>query len=449
MSALLRSTVEESYSSRYVIFGEIASGGMASVHLARLYDPAGFSRRVAIKRLHAQYAKDPSVRAMFLDEARIASCIRHPNVVPTLEVISGDEAAQIGGRDTTADELLIVLKYVHGETLAQLARGMRDLDQPTPLPIVLAVMKNVLFGLHAAHEARGLGGRPLEIVHRDVSPQNVIVGTDGVARVLDFGIARAAVRLETTRQGVVKGKLAYMAPEQLAGAPATRQADIYSAAVLLWELVAGRRLFVDSESQTVLVDKMLHGSIEVPSVHRADATPLLDAITLHGLERNPRRRFPTAREMARALERVGPMATPAVVGRWVEQVADEALRRREAMLAELEGPRPASSKMFVVRPSLLELDELRRATIPSPPPRTESPTEEPLPVVPVESKRGAQPVRSGVARITRERSAPPWLFVVMGILLGFGLGVVFSAGARLRLMRLLGEAPPGVSVQAK
>jgi serine/threonine protein kinase len=191
---------------RYALYGAIAAGGMATVHLGRLLGPVGFSRTVAIKRLHAQFASDPEFVSMFLDEARLAARIRHPNVVPTLDVVA------------TGGELFLVMEYVPGESIARLARALREQKQTLPTRILSAVMAGVLHGLHAAHEAKDERGHPLGIVHRDMSPQNVLVGTDGVARVLDFGVAKAAGRMQTTREGQIKGKLSYMPPEQLRGA---------------------------------------------------------------------------------------------------------------------------------------------------------------------------------------------------------------------------------------
>ncbi|MCA9618767.1 MAG: serine/threonine protein kinase, partial [Myxococcales bacterium] len=184
---------------RYELHQPIASGGMATVHLGRLRGQAGFSRIVAIKRLHTSFGETPALVATLLDEARLCSRIQHPNVVPTLDMVAED------------DELLLVLDYVHGETLARLLGGA---DEPLPLAVVNAVMSGALHGLHAAHEATGETGEALGIVHRDVSPQNIMVGRDGLARVLDFGVAKARGRMQTTREGQVKGKLAYMSPEQ-------------------------------------------------------------------------------------------------------------------------------------------------------------------------------------------------------------------------------------------
>ena len=329
---------------RYAIYGEIATGGMASVHYGRLMGPVGFSRPVAIKRLHPQLAKEPEVRAMFIDEARLVSRIHHPNVVPTLDVIAAD------------GELLLVMEYVHGESVARLARAWRDRREAIPLRIVLAIMTNVLHGLHAAHEAKGENGEPLEIVHRDVSPHNVLVGIDGVARVLDFGIARAAVRLESTREGIIKGKLAYMAPEQLGGAVVTRQADVYAASVVLWELLAGRRLFLKGDDGlSVLIDKMFRGLIEGPSVHRPGISAALDAVVLRGLERDPSLRFASAREMTLALESTGDLATPSEIGAWVEETAATALALRAAKLEDFER---TSSKMRIASASSVEIDVL-------------------------------------------------------------------------------------------
>jgi serine/threonine protein kinase len=309
---------------RYALHGELASGGMATVHLGTLLGPVGFSPPVAIKQLHPQLAKDPAVRAMFVDEARLASRIRHPNVVPTLDVVADGE------------EMLLVMEYVHGESLQQLLRAARRRDERVPLRITLAVMAAVLHGLHAAHEATTETGRPLEIVHRDVSPQNVLVGVDGVARVLDFGIARATVRLENTREGIVKGKLAYMAPEQLGGTVVDRRADVYAAGVLLWEMTTGHRLFVREDGGHVMVEKLLRGAIEAPSVHAPGTPRLLDAIVLHALARDREQRFATAREMALALERIGPLAPASEIGLWVESLAAEALGERDVRLRQVE-----------------------------------------------------------------------------------------------------------------
>jgi serine/threonine-protein kinase len=320
---------------RYALYGGIASGGMATVHLGRLLGPVGFSRTVAIKRLHAQYAQDPEFVSMFLDEARLAARIRHPNVVPTLDVVA------------TKGELFLVMEYVPGESLSRLARAVREQKQRMPQRIVSSIMAGVLHGLHAAHEAKSERGEPLGIVHRDVSPQNVLVGTDGVARVLDFGVAKAAGRTQQTREGQIKGKLSYMAPEQLRGAPVSRQSDIYAAGVLLWELITGERLF-SADNEGALLSKVLEGRIVPPSRYLVtsrsatispDAMRILqglDQVTLRALQSDPEKRYATAREMALALERcVGP-ATHSAVGEWIEHVAAEVLNERAEIVAEIE-----------------------------------------------------------------------------------------------------------------
>jgi serine/threonine-protein kinase len=225
---------------RYVLHGEIASGGMATVHFGRLVGPAGFARPVAIKRLRPQFASDPEFVKMFLDEARLAARIAHPNVVPTLDVVDAD------------DEVFLVMEYVQGVTLAQLARAAKRCGLPIPPSIAVAIVVGILQGLHAAHVARDDLGERLDLVHRDVSPQNALVGADGVTRLLDFGIAKASGRLQTTRDGQLKGKLSYMAPEQVRNEPTTPRTDIYAASVVLWELLTGQRLFyADSEVGTI------------------------------------------------------------------------------------------------------------------------------------------------------------------------------------------------------
>jgi serine/threonine-protein kinase len=349
---------------RYALYGGIAAGGMATVHLGRLLGPVGFSRTVAIKRLHAQYAQDPEFVSMFLDEARLAARIRHPNVVPTLDVVA------------TSGELFLVMDYVPGESLSRLARAARARMQRMPLRIVSAIMSGVLHGLHAAHEAKSERGEPLGIVHRDVSPQNVLVGTDGTARVLDFGVAKAAGRTQQTRDGQVKGKLSYMAPEQLRGAPVNRKCDVYAAGVVLWELLTGERLF-SADNEGALLARVLEGKVTPPSryligshaptfdAEQARALEVLDAVTLRAVHADPDVRFATAREMAIALERCVPPATASEVSEWVEGVASVVLHERAEVVAEIESA--ASMSLANPKPEAL-MSSLGGATTVSEPP---------------------------------------------------------------------------------
>jgi hypothetical protein len=313
---------------RYLLFDAIARGGMATVHFGRLSGPVGFSRTVAIKRLHANFATDPEFVAMFLDEARLAARIRHPNVVPTLDVVA------------TGGEVFIVLEYVSGESLAKLWRAHVAKKEIIPIPYSLAIMANALQGLHAAHEVRDEQGEPLGIVHRDVSPQNVIVGTDGIARVLDFGVAKAAGRLqETGDSGALKGKIAYMAPEQITGGTVTRQTDVYAAAVVLWELLTGRRL-IEGENDAQRAAKILASLnapvFEAPSKYNANVPPALDELVLRGLAWPPTSRFATAREMAGHLERNGGLIASTELGDWVSRLAGPALEERAGRLHAIE-----------------------------------------------------------------------------------------------------------------
>ncbi|MEJ7731049.1 MAG: protein kinase [Polyangiaceae bacterium] len=309
---------------RYAVFQEIAAGGMATVHLGRLHGEAGFTRVVAVKRLHGELARDPEFVAMFLDESRIAARIRHPNVVQTTDVIAA------------GDELFLVMEYVEGESLVRLLRAhCRCGVGPPPRAVVAAVIHGVLHGLHAAHQARSERGEPLEVVHRDVSPQNVLVGSDGVARVLDFGIAKAVGRAQVTRAGQLKGKLSYMAPEQIRfDRTIDRRTDVWAASVVLWESLTGCRLF--SGDERVVVDAIVEGRAPPPSSVVSDIPPELDAVVARGLEVDPAQRWSTAEEMATALARALPLAPPSEVAAWVRQSAAPELAERTAMVASVE-----------------------------------------------------------------------------------------------------------------
>ena len=308
---------------RYALYGEIAAGGMATVHIGRLLGPVGFARTVAVKRLHPQFAKDPEFVSMFLDEARLAARVQHPNVVATIDVVATD------------GELFLIMDYVRGESLARLVRATRRRGEYLSPKIVTAIMCGFLHGLHAAHEAKNERGVPLSLIHRDVSPQNVLVGSDGVARVLDFGVAKAAGRIQVTREGQVKGKLAYMPPEQLSGGDLTRAVDIYASAVVLWEAFTGERLFRgDTEGETL--HKILRGAVEPPSKYAPGLSPQLDIVCMRALSRDPSLRYCSAREMALALERCEGIASPTDVGDWVERIAGGDLSTREERIAEIE-----------------------------------------------------------------------------------------------------------------
>ena len=307
---------------RYAIGPGIASGGMATVHLGRMVAAGGFARTVAIKRLHPRYAKDPEFVSMFLDEARLAARAPHPNVVSALDVVTSD------------DEVILVMEYVRGESVAWLLRVAADAGEEIPLGIALAVISGVLSGLHAAHEATTDRGEPLGIVHRDVSPQNVLVGTDGVARVLDFGIAKAKYRLHSTKDGRIKGKLRYIAPEQLRRDDVDRRSDVYSASIVLWEMLTGRTLFA-GEDPASLVERIRAGTIAPPRTLRPSVPEAIDAIVMRGLAEQPGDRFPTALAMAEALERAGTAASPREVGAWVLEKARATLDMHAAAIVAM------------------------------------------------------------------------------------------------------------------
>jgi serine/threonine-protein kinase len=308
---------------RYALYGPIAKGGMATVHFGRLEGEGGFSRIVAIKCLRSDLAENAEFRAMFLDEARLASRVRHPNVIPTLDVGSSPEGT------------FLVMEYVAGESVAGLAHELGQRGERFPLDIAIRVVIDALYGLHAAHTAVGEGRQPLGMVHRDVSPQNILVATDGLARVLDFGIAKAAGRITTTREGQLKGKFRYMAPEQFADTPITARTDVYSTSVVLWEVLTGQALF-RAESDAAIFARVLEGVVPPPSSLVPELPKALDDVVMRGIGKDPARRFASAMDMAVALEAFGPLATPRRVGLWVEEVAGNVLKQRAQQIAAIE-----------------------------------------------------------------------------------------------------------------
>jgi serine/threonine protein kinase len=382
---------------RYVLHGEIASGGMASVHYGRLVGTGGFTKTVAIKRLHRALAQTPSFRNMILEEGRLAARVRHPNVVPPLDVLA------------EAGELLLVMEYVHGESLSRLLRAAWAAGERVPLPVGAAIMSNVLHGLHAAHEAKDEAGKPLDIVHRDVSPQNIIVGADGIARVIDFGIAKAVTSEEMTTAGTIKGKVPYLAPEQLEGDPATRRTDMYATAVVFWEVLAGRRLFQGDDDGDVLRQIMMK-KIDPPSAFNPLVAGTVDDVVLRGLARDPKDRYASARDMALALEEAVHLATATVVGAWTERLAEKTLAERAERIREVEAAPPPPSAADVSDATMApKRAPMRIPTMggTAPPPSVPAP-----PAVPA-SQQGARsqrppPLPAAASRTSRAVSmAPP------------------------------------------
>lgn len=312
---------------RYEVLAQLASGGMATVYAARAQGVAGFERLVAIKVLHPHLAHDDEFISMFLDEARLAARIRHPNVVPTLDI-----------SDSQGDGYFLVMEYIEGDHFGSLLREAARAGKTLPPGLSLRVVVDALEGLGAAHSLVGADGQPLGIVHRDISPHNIMVGSDGTTRITDFGVAKAEVRMSSTRDGQFKGKLAYMAPEQAASGHADQRSDLFGMAVVLWESLVGRRLF-KAENNAELLNRLLYIPIPPPSEYIPELAPL-DALLAKALEREPEGRFQTAPEFIEAIETaaagVGGLVPSRAVGRAVKEylgtkIEREAGRIREAM----------------------------------------------------------------------------------------------------------------------
>jgi hypothetical protein len=303
---------------RYEVLARLASGGMAGVYVARAIGVAGFERLFAIKVLHPHLAHEEEFISMFLDEARLAARIRHPNVVPTIDI-----------SDTPDAGFYLVMEYIEGDHLGALLQRAWKLGKRLPFPVTLRIVVDALEGLAAAHNLTDETGRDLQLVHRDVSPHNVMVSTDGVARITDFGVAKAEVRLSTTREGQFKGKLAYMAPEHASNGDADQRSDLFSMAIILWESLAGRRLF-RAENHAATLNKICLEPI--PLLSSVDpGLAVFDPMLIKALDRDPNNRFQSAEEFAEAIEEeahlLGGLAKAREVAQLVREYAAEKLTR--------------------------------------------------------------------------------------------------------------------------
>lgn len=265
----------------YELIAELGKGGMATLFLALQTGLGGFSRHVAIKVIHPEIASDPEIIKMFLDEARLGGSIRHPNV------------ARVEAIDEHQGSPYLVMEYISGATLTQILRDHVRSGAPLPLDQIVAIAAAVADALHAAHESTDELGNPLGIVHRDVSPSNVLIDTHGQVKLIDFGVAKARKRLAKTQPGSVKGKLAYMAPEQLAGRDLDRRVDVFALGVVLWEMLTLRRLFHAQTDIETIMKIRDEAPVVPPSAFRPEVPPRLDDVVATMLARDLEERFST------------------------------------------------------------------------------------------------------------------------------------------------------------
>lgn len=394
---------------RYELLGKLGGGGMGEVFLARRVSAAGVGKPVVVKVVHRRHARNEALRAMFLDEARLAAAVRHPNVAAVEDL--GEEG----------DELFMVIEHVPGASLAQVLAKLHTLGRRMLPGLSTALASDAALGLHAAHEARDELGRPLNIVHRDVSPHNVLLGTQGQVKVIDFGVAKASQRLQRTTGRELKGKLRYMAPEQLDGEVDART-DVFALGVVLWEMLTAQRLFGDPDDATV-IRRILAGDLPRPS-SLATVTPALDACVMRALAKRADERFPSADALATAIREACP-----------EHAEAEPFARASVLLGLL-GPEIDDRSRRVGLPLASALDTQELATAPmaavqrwtepcSPRPRAREPGQPPRAIT---VDQAARPLAgAAIAKPPRQRASRALWFLGAALAVGgfaAGLGVV-------------------------
>ena len=336
----------------YRLIAELGRGGMADVYLAVTEATlGGFRKLVVVKILRSSLAEDEDVLKMFLDEARLAARLNHPNVVQTNEVGEYD------------GQYFIAMEYLEGQTYSRVTRRLNG--DRLPLSIRLHVLKQALSGLHYAHELNDYDGTHLRVVHRDVTPSNVFVTYDGQIKLLDFGIAKALDSSTETRAGVLKGKVGYMAPEQMgAASPIDRRTDVYSAGVVLWEMLTGTRMWKGIKPSEAM-GRVLRGEVPRPSEANPDVAPELEAICMHALAYLPDDRYATATELEAELDKYleanPPRPSDREIGSlMIDSFTDDRARMRAVIEAQLAAPGPSQSPL----PDLSELGGPHRSSMP-------------------------------------------------------------------------------------
>jgi eukaryotic-like serine/threonine-protein kinase len=380
---------------RYTLLVPLGAGGMGAVYLARMHAIGGFERDVAVKLLHGHLQDDEAFVSAFLREARLAANIRHPNVVPVLDVVQSEAG------------VLMAMEYVPGASLAELRRAAAKRNEILSPAIGLRVLLDALDGLHAAHEQKDEQCVPLGIVHRDFSPHNILVGVDGRGHLLDFGIAKVSRASLQTDTGIIKGKLPYMAPEQARGAGVDRRTDVWAAGVLAWEILAGRRMHRDGGEAAILMKIV---GEEAPRLDEVcpELPPDIVGAVHSALERDLDRRCPDAATFRQRLAEVCaaslPLSSPA-------EVAAELLRLAHPQLNAIEA----------------QSSDARRAIAGGNIPESRSKKE--TNTITSSVRRGPDPFDETIdaVRVPKHRSRVPWIAAaaLLGGAIAYG---VFSGG---------------------
>jgi serine/threonine protein kinase len=396
---------------RYELLCPLAEGGMATVWLARMHGKRGFEKLVAIKTIKSELVDDPRFEEMFLDEARIASGIAHPNVAQIID---------LGEKDGI---LYLVMEWVDGESLAKVRKFAAKARVRLPLGLALRVVADASAGLHAAHELKGSDGVPLGVVHRDVSPQNILISTAGAVKVIDFGIAKAQNRLGTrTRTGVVKGKVQYMAPEQARGDPHDRRVDVWALGVCLYELVTDRLPF-DGDNPLEVLSRIT--STDPPPIEEVIPSSVREVIS-SALARYPEERFATAAAFRRAIEntlaQLGVSSSSEDVAAFLDAyMPHRAVERREIVSEALRAAETRAPGGVDVFTGTMEVQGARGGARDSrdSAAKMRSPTSSSHLLAP--ASRAAQPSFSARALLEEEPKSrsPVWVLVLV-VLLGVG-----------------------------
>ncbi|HOX45528.1 MAG TPA: serine/threonine-protein kinase [Myxococcota bacterium] len=317
----------------YELQRRLARGGMGEIWLAERKGMAGFSKQVVIKTILEDNLEEPGVVQMFLDEGRIAANLHHPNIAQTYD---------LGEVKST---YYIAMEYVHGHDLRDLLLVHLEKGQLIPLNILLRVTAQVCDGLHYAHHWKTPEGLPAGIVHRDISPQNILVTFDGASKIIDFGIARAMAGASKTRTGVIKGKCAYMSPEQVQAESLDGRSDLFSLGVVMYELITGRRLF-KRDTEMATLEAVIRTSIPPPTKLDPSVPKPVEELVLRALQRSPKKRFQTAQEMQLAVEEVmqatGLLATSAHLSAFMRKLFSEDVELNRERLRALKAKLPAT-----------------------------------------------------------------------------------------------------------